>query len=630
MGSKTTKTNQTTNETATTTPNVPDYINGPVQNYYSQIGSYANADPYSYATPANGLQQQAAGSAGNLSSNPLFGTAANAMQGLLGAATPTAGYQSASMAQLPSVTNASAQGYNPTAATANLATAANAGNAAQVNLQGYNAGTLGPANSYQAQGYTAAQAGPVNLSQNVADMQAQSLLSNFNSYLNPTTGALVDATLANFDDQAGRQQAAMSAQAAKAGAFGGSRYGIAEAQLLSDQGRNRSLTEAELRNNAWNSAAGLSATDTGFRQQAASQNAQARNNRAETLAALQAQNNQFNAGAKNDASAFSAGANNQAGQFNANAQNQYGLAQFDANNTASQFNANAANQGSLFNAGAQNEFGLANAGFQQQANLANAAALNDTSQFNAGASNQAAQFGAGAQNTANLANAQAQNQFGLAGFDAGNQMNQFNASQANQNSQFNAQQQLASQAQQLAAAQGLSGIAGDMSQQDLANIAAQLQAGNTMWDIQNQYNQAPLTQLQNYAGLLNPALIDQMSGQTITSNGTMTGTQKKSGGLLGTLGGILSLASAIPTGGLSLLGGAGSAMGAASGMFSDRRLKTNIKQVGTLSDGLGVYSYDYIWGEPSVGVMADEVAQLRPWALGAPVNGFATVNYEAL
>ena len=630
MGSKTTKTNQTTNETATTTPNVPDYINGPVQNYYSQIGSYANADPYSYATPANGLQQQAAGSAGNLSSNPLFGTAANAMQGLLGAATPTAGYQSASMAQLPSVTNASAQGYNPTAATANLATAANAGNAAQVNLQGYNAGTLGPANSYQAQGYTAAQAGPVNLSQNVADMQAQSLLSNFNSYLNPTTGALVDATLANFDDQAGRQQAAMSAQAAKAGAFGGSRYGIAEAQLLSDQGRNRSLTEAELRNNAWNSAAGLSATDTGFRQQAASQNAQARNNRAETLAALQAQNNQFNAGAKNDASAFSAGANNQAGQFNANAQNQYGLAQFDANNTASQFNANAANQGSLFNAGAQNEFGLANAGFQQQANLANAAALNDTSQFNAGASNQAAQFGAGAQNTANLANAQAQNQFGLAGFDAGNQMNQFNASQANQNSQFNAQQQLASQAQQLAAAQGLSGIAGDMSQQDLANIAAQLQAGNTMWDIQNQYNQAPLTQLQNYAGLLNPALIDQMSGQTITSNGTMTGTQKQSGGLLGTLGGILSLASALPTGGLTLLGGAGSAMGAASGMFSDSRLKTNIKQVGTLSDGLGVYSYDYIWGEPAVGVMADEVEQLRPWALGAPVNGFATVNYEAL
>lgn len=630
MGSKTTKTNQTTNETATTTPNVPDYINGPVQNYYSQIGSYANADPYSYATPANGLQQQAAESAGNLSSNPLFGTAANAMQGLLGSATPTAGYQSANLAQLPGVTNASAQGYTPTNATAanagnaNQMTAANAGNAAQVNLQGYNAGTLGPANSYQAQGYTAAQAGPVNLSQNVADMQAQSLLSNFNSYLNPTTGALVDATLANFDDQAGRQQAAMSAQAAKAGAFGGSRYGIAEAQLLSDQGRNRALTEAELRNNAWNSAAGLSATDTGFRQQAASQNAQARNNRAETLAALQAQNNQFNAGAKNDASAFSAGANNQAGQFNANAQNQYGLAQFDANNTASQFGANAANQGSLFNAGAQNEFGLANAGFQQGANQFNAGAQNDfaltnsgyqqqANLANAGYANQAAQFGAGAQNTANLANAQAQNQFGLAGFDAGNQMNQFNASQANQNSQFNAQQQLASQAQQLAAAQGLSGIAGDMSQQDLANIAAQLQAGNTMWDIQNQYNQAPLTQLQNYAGLLNPALIDQMSGQTITSNGTMTGTQKQSGGLLGTLGGILSLASAIPT-----------------GMFSDRRLKTNIKQVGTLSDGLGVYSYDYIWGEPSVGVMADEVAQLRPWALGAPVNGFATVNYEAL
>jgi hypothetical protein len=31
-----------------------------------------------------------------------------------------------------------------------------------------------------------------------------------------------------------------------------------------------------------------------------------------------------------------------------------------------------------------------------------------------------------------------------------------------------------------------------------------------------------------------------------------------------------------------------------------------------------------------LGVMADEVAKLRPWALGPKRAGFATVNYGAL
>jgi hypothetical protein len=73
------------------------------------------------------------------------------------------------------------------------------------------------------------------------------------------------------------------------------------------------------------------------------------------------------------------------------------------------------------------------------------------------------------------------------------------------------------------------------------------------------------------------------------------------------------------------------AAGSAYTAFSDRRLKKNIEQVGTLNDGLPVYEYDYIWGgERQRGVMADEVEQLRPWALGPKQNGFATVNYGAL
>lgn len=73
----------------------------------------------------------------------------------------------------------------------------------------------------------------------------------------------------------------------------------------------------------------------------------------------------------------------------------------------------------------------------------------------------------------------------------------------------------------------------------------------------------------------------------------------------------------------------------AASSLSDRRTKKNIQKVDVLEDGLGVYDFDYIdpaHGEGRFrGVMADEVAQLRPWALGPLIDGeFATVNYGAL
>jgi hypothetical protein len=83
----------------------------------------------------------------------------------------------------------------------------------------------------------------------------------------------------------------------------------------------------------------------------------------------------------------------------------------------------------------------------------------------------------------------------------------------------------------------------------------------------------------------------------------------------------------------SIMQGIGAGLGTAAqaGAFSDRRLKRAIEKLGELADGLGVYSWRYVWGGPrAVGVMADEVEVLRPWALGPRVGGFATVNYGAL
>lgn len=63
------------------------------------------------------------------------------------------------------------------------------------------------------------------------------------------------------------------------------------------------------------------------------------------------------------------------------------------------------------------------------------------------------------------------------------------------------------------------------------------------------------------------------------------------------------------------------------GLFSDRRLKRDVTKLGEYDDGLGIYRYKYLWSdEERVGFMADEVAELRPWALGAEVDGFQTIH----
>jgi hypothetical protein len=62
---------------------------------------------------------------------------------------------------------------------------------------------------------------------------------------------------------------------------------------------------------------------------------------------------------------------------------------------------------------------------------------------------------------------------------------------------------------------------------------------------------------------------------------------------------------------------------------SDRRLKTNIKQIGSYKNGLNKYSWTYIWGKDSIGAMADEVQKIIPEAV-TEINGYLAVNYALL
>ena len=79
--------------------------------------------------------------------------------------------------------------------------------------------------------------------------------------------------------------------------------------------------------------------------------------------------------------------------------------------------------------------------------------------------------------------------------------------------------------------------------------------------------------------------------------------------------------------GLFSLGG--SAMMA--GAMSDRRLKKIIRRVGKLANGLSVYRFKYL-GMPGVhtGVMAQDVARVRPDCVIQTSSGFMAVNYSKL
>lgn len=125
--------------------------------------------------------------------------------------------------------------------------------------------------------------------------------------------------------------------------------------------------------------------------------------------------------------------------------------------------------------------------------------------------------------------------------------------------------------------------------------------------LQNQYASNYMDKLlaQAQAGF-NAGNLISGAGQVGTS--TSQSTSKENGGLGGLLGTALA--------GAQLIGA------------SDKRLKTNITKVGNLSNGLGLYSYNYINGKgPYIGVLAQEVEELMPEALGPIVDGYMTVDY---
>lgn len=491
------------------------------------------------------------------------------------------------------------------------------------------------AEGYDASTYGAAQVDPSGM----AGTQAAQLdPARINALQDPYNAAVVDATMADFDERAGQVRAGQAANAAR-GAFGGSRYGISEAQTEGELSRARASTMGGLLSDGYRFSAGLAESDAGRRQQAGMFNADMRSQgalanlnadmaaRGDNAAALNAAG-QFNAGSQNaialanqaaqqEASRFSGDALNRMGldfatrddaarRFSSDAQNEFARANQDASQSASMFNAGESNRSALdyaargdaagqFNTAAQNEFARANQNAAQEA-----------SRFNAGEYNQSQRDYVGRSDTANQYNVGEQNRFGLTRYQGETDANFRNADAVNDMNRFNAGQQDAALMRQLSAAGLLGDLGSTVGSEDRANIGLLSDLGNDQREIDSAYRNADPTMMQ---------LIAQLQGQQ--NYGLFRGQNSRESGTSSTSG--------VSAGDIAQAAQAGAIL------FSDERLKENIRTTHNDAKGRRWVEYNYK-GDPTrkSGVIAQEVAKTDPHAVAKHSSGFLTVDYSKL
>lgn len=245
---------------------------------------------------------------------------------------------------------AEAQGYQPSAMTS----------------QGYGASTVGQTPSVSAQNVQAGQVAGRNLG----------------AYTNPYESQVVDQALGDIERSRLMAANQLGAQASAAGAFGGSRQGIAEAETNRAFADQAARTASGLRQAGFTQAQQMAQADIATAQQAALANQQAQLQAGTTTAGLTQQSNLANQAALNAASQFGSSAANQAAAANMAAQNQ-----------AAQFGSTAANQMALANVGALNQAGQFGATQGMSAQLANQAAQMQANQARLGAASQMGQLG---------------------------------------------------------------------------------------------------------------------------------------------------------------------------------------------------------------------------------------------
>jgi hypothetical protein len=130
------------------------------------------------------------------------------------------------------------------------------------------AGLVGSSGMYQPQMVAGQQADRGG----VRDISAATGASNMQAYFNPFQQEVVDVALGDIERARQMQQMQGSAQAQRAGAFGGSRQGVAEALTNEAALREAGRTAAQLRSQGFETAAGLGMQDAARQIQAQAAN----------------------------------------------------------------------------------------------------------------------------------------------------------------------------------------------------------------------------------------------------------------------------------------------------------------------------------------------------------------------
>lgn len=323
LSSKKQKTSSSETSTAKTTPDVPSFLSQPYQTFASNV-SQLNPSGMGAVGPS-ALQQGAFSAAQGLGSNQGLTDAQNATRGLLG--------------------------FQPSQVSAGTLTAPAAYQSQQVATPG----------AYTPQAVTAPGAftpQQVSASPVTAGQLASTDLS---AYFNPYQQNVIDLSLADLERSRAGAISAGQGAATSAGAYGGSRHGVADSLTNEAFGRTAAQTAANLRSQGFLNAQQAAGEDINRRYGADTFNAGQ---------SLQAQGmNQgagLTAGLANNASQL------QAGQFNLSNALQAALANQNAGLQGAQFNLGAANQlgalGSAAGADARANAGLmGDLGEQQRA-----------------------------------------------------------------------------------------------------------------------------------------------------------------------------------------------------------------------------------------------------------------------
>ena len=170
---------------------------------------------------------------------------------------------------------------------------------------------------------------------------------------------------------------------------------------------------------------------------------------------------------------------------------------------------------------------------------------------------------------------------------------------------------------------GLSQVASGVNTENIRNLLLTGQAEQDTNNAASGANYNEVLRNQDASVKRDSDLMSILAGtphdMTQTTKGTTVASGQSKPGLLSTVLGLGQIA-------------------ASAASFSDRAIKTDVRRVGRHPSGLRLYAWRYrrdrlgdtLPTGRHVGVMADEVAQFAPWALGPMRGGYATVDYAKL